>query len=64
MHGERVYFSEQNLNSEPQAHIEGTNTHFQASFKNFLSELNRENSRIYHRQISHQIQKNKYILPL
>ncbi len=65
MQGERIYFSDQNLNSEQQpALVEGTNTHFQHTFKTFLHNFSRENTRIYHRQLSLQIQKNRYVLYL
>ena len=65
MHGERTYFSDQNLNPDPDAAaVLDTNTHFQTSFKAFIHNFNRENTRIYHRLLSTQIQKNKYVLPL
>ena len=44
--------------------IEGTHSHFQTGFKNFLENFNRENNRPYHLLIAEQLQKKKYILPL
>jgi DNA replicative helicase MCM subunit Mcm2 (Cdc46/Mcm family) len=64
MQGERIYFSDQNLNSEQSTLIEGTNIHFQHTFKSFLHNFNRDNTRPYHRQLSAQIHKNKHVLPL
>lgn len=62
MNGERVYFSDQHLNPEQPNLIEGTNTHFQHTFKNFLDSFTRENVRAYHKQIVYQTQKSKYVL--
>lgn len=64
MNGERIYFSNQNLNVESQQMVEGTNTHFQNTFKTFLSSFIRDNTRVYHRQITTNIQKKKYLLNL
>ena len=60
MNGERIYFSDQNLNE--QGLVEGTNSHFQHTFKHFLKDFSRENTREYHRQIANQTQKGKYLL--
>jgi hypothetical protein len=49
MNGVRVFFSDQNLN--PSAMVEGTNTHFEHVFKNFLHNFSRENSRVYQKRI-------------
>lgn len=64
MHGDRIFFSNQNLNSEDPNSIPGTNTNFQRNFKIFLSDFNKENVRIYHKQISAMVQHNKYYLLL
>lgn len=60
MNGERIYFTDQNLNE--QGLVEGTNSHFQHTFKHFLKDFSRENTREYHRQIANQAQKGKYLL--
>ena len=44
--------------------MDGTHTHFQTNFKNFLDNFSRENNRFYHLLISSQMQKKKYVLPL
>jgi len=62
MHGERIYFSDQNLNLPPNA--ENTNTHFQNTFKNFLNDFSRDNTREYYRQLNTQIQKKKYLITI
>jgi DNA replicative helicase MCM subunit Mcm2 (Cdc46/Mcm family) len=66
MNGERVYFSDQNLNTSDAGSmlVEGTNTHFQHTFKNFLKDYTQENMRIYHRNLTIQTQKGKYYLPV
>lgn len=63
MNGERIYFSDQNLNSDQQSLIEGTNTHFMHTFKTFLNEFTRENIRVYSRQIENIVsKKGDYVL--
>lgn len=62
MQGQRVYFSDQNLFEFDR--IEGTNSHFQSSFKTFLFNFNRDNDRTYHQRISNQLQKKRYVLTL
>ena len=62
MHGEQIYYSDQNLIGEPPMGVEGTNTHFQNGFKQFIREFSRENKRIYHQQLASCIQQNKYHL--
>ena len=64
MHGDRIFFTDQNLNPDQSISIEGTNSHFQHNFKNFLSEFNQDNLRVYHKQISVMVQQNKYCLTL
>ncbi len=64
MQGDRIFFSDQNLNAEQPMAIEGTNSHFQHHFKAFLSDFNRENVRVYHKQISSMLQHGKYCLTL
>lgn len=64
MHGDRIYFSDQNLNPDQPISIEGTNSHFQHNFKIFLSDFNQDNVRIYHKQISAMVQQGKYCLSL
>jgi hypothetical protein len=49
MNGERIYFSDQNLSSS--APVEGTNTHYEHVFKNFLHNFSRENTRVYHKRL-------------
>jgi len=44
--------------------MEGTNHNFQHMFKIFLSDFNRDNVRVYHKQISAMIQHGKYYLTL
>lgn len=60
MNGARIYFSDQNLN--PNALIEGTNTHFEHLFKSFIHNFVRENTRIYQKQLEAKIRDNKYFL--
>lgn len=50
MNGERIFFSSENPMDQTNL-LEGTNTHFQYIFKEFLDKFNRENTRTYHRQI-------------
>lgn len=64
MHGDRIYFSDQNLNAEQPVAVEGTNSHFQHHFKNFLSDFMRENVRVYHKQIVAMAQHGKFYLTL
>ncbi len=37
MHGDRIYFTDQNLNDRQTTSIEGTNSHFQLHFKQFIA---------------------------
>ena len=60
MHGQRIYFTDQNLNHEQTNSVDGTFSHFQHHFKQFIAEFNRENVRIYHKQISAMVQQGKY----
>ena len=60
MHGDRILFTDQNLNAEQTISVEGTNSHFQHHFKQFIAEFNRENVRVYHKQISAMVQHSKY----
>jgi hypothetical protein len=64
MHGDRITFTNQNLNPEQPSAIEGTNSHFQHHFKAFLSDFNKENVRVYHKQISAMLQHGRYCLTL
>lgn len=64
MHGDRIYFTDQNLNPDQPISIEGTNSNFQHNFKTFLSDFTRENVRVYHKQISAMVQHGKYFLTL
>ena len=60
MHGDQIFFTDQNLNAEQPISVEGTNSHFQHRFKLFISDFNRENVRVYHKQITAMLQQNKY----
>ena len=62
MNGERIYFSDQNLSSHNMT--EGTNTHYEHVFKNFLHNFSRDNTRIYHKRIETQIRNRKHVLPV
>ena len=64
MNGDRIFFSDQNLNPDQPMSMEGTNSHFQHYFKAFLSDFNKENVRVYHKQISAQLQQGRYYLTL
>lgn len=64
MHGDKIFFSDQNLNPEQPMSMEGTNSHFQHKFKEFLSDFNKENVRVYHKQILAMIEHRKYCLTL
>lgn len=64
MHGDRIFYTDQNLNSEQPSSIEGTNSYFQRYFKAFLSDFTKEHVRIYHKQISAMVQHGKYYLTL
>ncbi len=63
MHGERIYFSDQNLSSNHNS-VEGTNTHIEHLFKNFLHNFTRENTRVYHKRLESQIRNRKHVLPI
>lgn len=41
MHGDRINYTNQNLNFEQPSAIDGTNSHFQHHFKAFLSDFNK-----------------------
>lgn len=60
MHGAKIYFSDQNLN--PNAMIEGSNTHFESLFKSFIHNFNRDNTRVYQKRLEQQIRTHKHIL--
>lgn len=65
MNGERISFSNPGIFDQNDHHVpllEGTNTHFLHTFKNFLKDFARENTRLYHRQLDQQNQKKKYVL--
>lgn len=62
MNGERIYFSDQNLSSN--TIVEGTNTHYEHLFKNFLHNFSRENTRVYHKRLENQIRNRKHVLPI
>lgn len=64
MHGDRIYFTDQNLNPEHPASIDGTNSHFQAHFKTFISEFTKENVRVYHKHIAAMLQQGKHLFTL
>lgn len=63
MNGERIYFSDQNLSSNNNT-VEGTNTHIEHLFKNFLHNFTRENTRVYHKRLENQIRNRKHVLPI
>lgn len=44
--------------------MEGTNTHYEHVFKNFLHNFSRENTRVYHKRIETQIRNRKHVLPI
>ena len=64
MHGDRVFWTEQNLNAEHPVTIESTNSHFQHHFKAFVSEFNKESVRIYHKQIAAMLQQGRHCFTL
>ena len=66
MHGEKIYFSDQNLVQDSSVPVEGTNTHFKQNFKNFIAEFSKDNRRIYHQHLLNAVQQQqkKYYLPV
>lgn len=64
MHGDRIFYADQNLNSEQPSSNENTNSYFQRLFKSFLSDFTKENIRVYHKQIAAMSQHGKYFLTL
>ena len=64
MHGDRFYFTEQNLNAEHPVNIEGTNSNFQHGFKAFIDQFNRENVRVYHKHIAAMLQQGRHCFTL
>jgi DNA replicative helicase MCM subunit Mcm2 (Cdc46/Mcm family) len=44
--------------------VEGTNTHYEHLFKNFLHNFSRENTRVYHKRLETQIRNRRHVLPV
>lgn len=60
MNGERLRY--QSLPQDEEEMQEGTHMHFHGLFMDFLHRFSRENIRVYHRQLSNQVQRVKNVL--